>query len=110
MTKLVEAYFTDQNLMDALREQDIPDIGLNLNRLVDNLMGESHNIEAIMLEAGWSYILDTIQRMEWKGKFFMDELEPRCPRCGCPLIDSEVVGYTYTCPNCDEDFYSFEAR
>lgn len=33
-----------------------------------------------------------------------------CPRCGGALRDSEVDGYRFTCDECDEDFYKFEAR
>ena len=33
-----------------------------------------------------------------------------CPYCMKPLFMSEVLGYTYQCPACEEDFYEFEAR
>ena len=33
-------------------------------------------------------------------------------RCDCPVLDKEEVviseGYSYYCPNCDEDLYAFE--
>jgi hypothetical protein len=33
-------------------------------------------------------------------------------RCKCPVLDKEEVaiseGYSYYCPNCDEDLYAFE--
>lgn len=32
-----------------------------------------------------------------------------CPRCGRELEPSDVAGYRYVCPDCDENFYSFEA-
>ena len=31
-----------------------------------------------------------------------------CQRCGAPLFNSLLPGYTYQCFNCDEDFYAFE--
>lgn len=35
-------------------------------------------------------------------------MRPVCGRCGRSVVESEVEGYSYTCPHCDEDFYSFE--
>ena len=33
-------------------------------------------------------------------------------RCKCPVLDKEETaiseGYSYYCPNCDEDLYAFE--
>ena len=33
-------------------------------------------------------------------------------RCNCPVLDKEEIvvseGYSYYCPNCDEDLYAFE--
>ena len=33
-------------------------------------------------------------------------------RCKCPILDKEEIaiseGYSYYCPNCDEDLYAFE--
>lgn len=110
MKKIAEVSFTKQDLIDVLQEKDIPDFEINIDRLMKNLMGDGCNLEDVMIEAAWNYILDTVRTMNRRGKFYEDDIEPRCPRCGCPLIDSEVEGYTYTCPNCDEDLYSFEAR
>lgn len=31
-----------------------------------------------------------------------------CPRCGHALHESCVDGYSFTCHECDEDFYRFE--
>jgi len=48
--------------------------------------------------------------METKNK--KHKLEKRfCPRCGRRLTDKRGLvsyGYSYTCLNCDEDFYEFE--
>ena len=33
----------------------------------------------------------------------------RCPRCGGILLDSDLPDYTYLCPLCDENFFTFEA-
>lgn len=40
---------------------------------------------------------------------YSKNLRCRCPRCGHVLNESELPDYTYECPRCDEDFYSFEA-
>lgn len=32
----------------------------------------------------------------------------KCFRCGTKLEPSPIDYYTYYCPKCDEDFYSFE--
>ena len=34
----------------------------------------------------------------------------RCNKCGGPVLKSNVEGYTYTCPNCDEDLFGIEAH
>lgn len=31
-----------------------------------------------------------------------------CPKCKKPLYLSDVVGYSFVCKNCDENFYSLE--
>lgn len=31
-----------------------------------------------------------------------------CPKCGRPVVKSEIEGYTYQCHGCEEDFYRFE--
>jgi transcriptional regulator NrdR family protein len=31
-----------------------------------------------------------------------------CPKCGRPLLKSQVKGYAFQCFACDEDFYRFE--
>lgn len=36
------------------------------------------------------------------------KITKKCFRCGHRLMKSEVEGYTYYCPECDEDFYEFE--
>lgn len=33
-----------------------------------------------------------------------------CPRCGSELSDSDVPGYRFLCTECDENFYTFEAK
>jgi len=34
----------------------------------------------------------------------------KCFRCNTKLEKSEIGDYTYYCPECDEDFYSFEIK
>lgn len=34
----------------------------------------------------------------------------RCNRCGCPVLKSDVKGYSYQCLNCDEDLYKIETH
>ena len=36
------------------------------------------------------------------------KITKKCFRCGSRLLKSPVEGYTYFCPNCYEDFCSFE--
>jgi len=36
--------------------------------------------------------------------------ELRCRRCGSAVEYSDVPGYTYYCPECDEDLYTFEVN
>lgn len=36
------------------------------------------------------------------------KITKNCFRCGTRLMKSPVKGYTYFCPECYEDFYSFE--
>lgn len=31
-----------------------------------------------------------------------------CPKCGCYLFLSDVPGYEYVCPECDENFFECE--
>ena len=37
-------------------------------------------------------------------------LNATCPRCGGWLMLSPVDEYSLCCPNCEEDFYSFEVN
>lgn len=37
-------------------------------------------------------------------------ISKRCPRCGLPLVKSDILEYVYQCFECDEDFYGFEAN
>lgn len=34
----------------------------------------------------------------------------KCPKCGWPLVESDVGEYDFTCVGCDEDFYRFEVK
>ena len=34
--------------------------------------------------------------------------EAVCPRCGGSLYLSDLEGYEYVCPSCDENFFDFE--
>lgn len=36
------------------------------------------------------------------------KITKKCSKCGQRLLKSELSNYTYFCPNCCEDFYSFE--
>ena len=31
-----------------------------------------------------------------------------CPKCGRPVLKSNIKGYVFQCHSCDEDFYRFE--
>lgn len=31
-----------------------------------------------------------------------------CPKCGRPLVKSQIKGYTFQCWCCDESFYKYE--
>lgn len=31
-----------------------------------------------------------------------------CPKCGRPVLKSNIKGYAFQCYRCDEDFYRFE--
>lgn len=31
-----------------------------------------------------------------------------CPKCGRPVLKSNIEGYSFQCHSCDEDFYRFE--
>lgn len=109
MNKFAEVIWTKDDLKEALEQKNIPTTNENINRLISELMNGCGNLEDILIEAGWNYIYSAIEDMN-RGGEFVEELQPRCPRCGYPLLKSEIAGYTFTCPNCDEDFYSFEAR
>ena len=111
MDKFAEVIWTKTDLRETLEQKNIPATNENVNRLISELMDGCGNLEDILIDAGWNYIISAIENLNRDGEF-VEELEPRCPRCGHPLDRSELTdrGYTYYCPQCDEDFYSFEAR
>jgi len=60
-------------------------------------------------------VVDTFEDSESNVEYNIHDLAFRhgvavCPHCGRRLIDSLVKGYTYTCRECDEDFYKFEPK
>ncbi len=50
----------------------------------------------------------TDEDIEWLE--FKDVEPAKCPRCGWPLLKSDLVDYDFVCMNCDENFYRFEVR
>ena len=42
-----------------------------------------------------------------EGRFY-ESTDMVCRRCGHPVYESDIPGYSYQCFHCDEDLYSFE--
>lgn len=57
-------------------------------------------------EDGTSVTIDTT--FEVAGVVDLDSI--RCHRCGGKVDVSDVDGYSYACPACNENLYSFEVR
>lgn len=61
-------------------------------------------------------VFDDMEQAESYARYGFPESEKvkfrpvlgRCVRCGAPLVESDVYGYTCQCYDCDEDFYAAE--
>ena len=55
-----------------------------------------------------------LKKLGWKEADFDQleflEIKGVCPRCGFPVVRSDLEDYDFQCVNCDEDFYRFEVR
>lgn len=102
--KFAETSWSEEDMENVLDLAEIPITAENLDTFFDAI-DEDDLIEA-MIEAGWGYLYYIRDELERKGKF----KNPRCPRCGNRLEYSDIPEYTWLCTECDENFYSFEAR
>ena len=55
-----------------------------------------------------------LKKLGWKEEDF-DRFEfldvlATCPRCGYPLVRSDLEDYDFLCVNCDENYYSIEVK
>ena len=45
----------------------------------------------------------------YEGRWY-ENTDMICRRCGSPVYESDISGYSYQCFQCDEDLYSFEVE
>ena len=45
---------------------------------------------------------------EENGETFDCDIKTKCVRCNGELVISDLIGYAYTCKNCDENLYVCE--
>lgn len=56
-------------------------------------------------------VLDDIEEVQTKLLYVIDKCKAEnktCPKCSGQLYLTDVEGYDYICPDCDENFYDCE--
>ena len=54
----------------------------------------------------WGMMSENIK----ESKLLMTDGFVRCPHCNSKLLISDLIGYAYLCPNCDENMYYTECE
>lgn len=72
---------------------------INAINLMEDLYDKAYNNEQNKEELGEEVV-------------YSETLKPKsatsCPHCGKEMYISDIIGYAYVCPNCDENFYYTE--
>lgn len=104
-----EGYFPPDTKVFVDRDEAEAYFKLQIENNLNALLPLGASIEEI---EEWQEAL--FEKGEVPFRYFFDEEQlitttALCRCCGAPLKPSAVEDYKYFCPNCDEDFYSFEA-
>ena len=83
--------------------------GITINSELEFLLNYSGSVRVFdSLEQAKLFLTDAgAGPEELRHMVFMENCGTCC-RCGHPLFESLLPGYSYQCFTCDEDFYNFE--
>lgn len=99
------------------------DRGLNLEEMrsiTNDIIERFNKLQKYATEKGFPICLNTETSVplelywhdDYDGRILVDKylsnIQKKCPKCGNLLHPSDVVGYTYVCYQCDENFYEIE--
>lgn len=83
--------------------------GITLNGYLEFLLDNSGEVRVFdSSEEARSFLIATGIDAEELRHMTITESCGTCCRCGSPLFQSLLPGYTFQCFTCDEDFYQFE--